>query len=55
VIPLSTAVVGDAPREPLAVAFYGAVLTATAVSFTLLHRCAACLALPTASSRKSIG
>jgi len=25
------------------VAFYGAVLTATAVSFTLLHRCAACL------------
>jgi uncharacterized membrane protein len=42
-IPLSTAVVGDAPREPLAVAFYGAVLTATAVSFTLLHRCAACL------------
>jgi TMEM175 potassium channel family protein len=42
-IPLSTAVVGDAPREPLAVAFYGAVLTANGVSFTLLHRCAACL------------
>jgi len=40
-IPLSTAVVGDAPLEPLAVAFYGAVLTANAVSFTLLHRCAA--------------
>jgi len=42
-IPLATAVVGDAPREPLAVAFYGAVLTANAVSFTLLHRYAACL------------
>jgi uncharacterized membrane protein len=42
-IPLSTAALGDAPREPLAVAFYGAVLTANAVSFTLLHRCAACL------------
>ena len=40
-VPLWTAVVGDAPREPLAVAFYGAVLTATAVSFTFLHRCAA--------------
>jgi hypothetical protein len=33
-IPLSTAVLGDAPREPLAVAFYGAVLTANAASFT---------------------
>jgi uncharacterized membrane protein len=42
-IPLSTAALGDAPRQPLAVAFYGAVLTATAVSFTMLHRCAACL------------
>ncbi|HXI99817.1 MAG TPA: TMEM175 family protein [Micropepsaceae bacterium] len=42
-IPLSTAALGDAPREPLAVAFYGAVLTANSVSFTLLHRCAACL------------
>jgi uncharacterized membrane protein len=42
-IPLSTAVLGDAPREPLAVAFYGAVLTANAASFTFLHRCAACL------------
>jgi uncharacterized membrane protein len=42
-IPLSTAVLGDAPREPLAVAFYGAVLTANAVGFTFLHRCAACL------------
>jgi uncharacterized membrane protein len=40
-IPLSTAVLGDAPRQPLAVAFYGAVLTANAASFTLLHRCAA--------------
>ena len=40
-IPLSTALIGDAPREPLAVAFYGAVLTANAMSFTLLHRCAA--------------
>jgi uncharacterized membrane protein len=43
-IPLSTAALGDAPREPLAVAFYGAVLTATSISFTFLHRCAACLA-----------
>ena len=42
-IPLSTAALGDAPREPLAVAFYGAVLTANSVSFTLLHRCAACV------------
>ena len=40
-IPLSTAVIGDAPREPLAVAFYGAVLAANSVSFTFLHRCAA--------------
>ena len=40
-VPLSTAALGDAPREPLAVAFYGAVLTANALSFTLLHRCAA--------------
>jgi uncharacterized membrane protein len=42
-IPLSTAALGDTPLEPLAVAFYGAVLTANSVSFTLLHRCAACL------------
>jgi uncharacterized membrane protein len=35
-IPLSTAALGAAPRQPL-------VLTATAVSFTMLHRCAACL------------
>ena len=42
-IPLSTAALGDAPLEPLAVAFYGSVLTANAVSFTMLHRCAACL------------
>ena len=42
-IPLSTAALGDAPRAPLAVAFYGAVLSANAISFTLLHRCAACL------------
>ena len=42
-IPLSTAALGDAPREPLAVAFYGAVLTANSISFTLLHRCAACV------------
>ncbi|MGZ7094561.1 MAG: TMEM175 family protein, partial [Candidatus Angelobacter sp.] len=40
-IPLSTAVLGNAPLEPTAAAFYGAVLTATAVSFSLLHRCAA--------------
>ncbi len=39
-IPLSTAVLGNAPLEPAAVAFYGGVLAATAVSFTLLHRCA---------------
>jgi uncharacterized membrane protein len=39
-VPLSTAVLGNAPLEPAAAAFYGAVLTATAVSFTLLHRCA---------------
>jgi uncharacterized membrane protein len=39
-IPLSTAVLGNAPLEPAAAAFYGAVLTATAISFTLLHRCA---------------
>jgi uncharacterized membrane protein len=37
-IPLSTAVLGNAPLEPAAVAFYGGVLTANAVSFTLLHR-----------------
>src|SRR5215475_19288 len=43
-IPLSTAALGDAPGQPLAVAFYGAVLTANSISFTLLHRCAACLA-----------
>jgi len=42
-IPLSTAALGDAPRQPLAVAFYGAVLTANSVSFTMLHRCTACL------------
>jgi uncharacterized membrane protein len=39
-VPLSTAVLGNAPLEPSAAAFYGALLTATAVSFTLLHRCA---------------
>ena len=43
-IPLSTAALGEAPIEPLAVAFYGAVLTANSISFTMLHRCAACLA-----------
>jgi uncharacterized membrane protein len=37
-VPLSTAVLGNAPFEPVAAAFYGAVLTANAVSFTLLHR-----------------
>ncbi len=42
-IPLSTAALGDAPLRPLAVAFYGAVLTVTAISFTMLHRTAACL------------
>lgn len=39
-IPLSTAVLGNGPLEPTASAFYGAVLTATAVSFSFLHRCA---------------
>lgn len=39
-IPLSTAVLGNAPLEPTAAAFYGAVLSGTAVSFSLLHRCA---------------
>jgi uncharacterized membrane protein len=39
-IPLSTGVLGNAPGQPAAVAFYGLVLTATALSFTLLHRCA---------------
>jgi TMEM175 potassium channel family protein len=43
-IPLSTDALGEAPMEPLAVAFYGAVLTANSASFTFLHRCAACLA-----------
>lgn len=42
-IPLSTAALGEAPFAPLAVAFYGAVLAANAVSFTFLHRTAACL------------
>lgn len=42
-IPLSTAVLGDTPLSPLAVAFYGAVLAANSVGFTFLHRCAACL------------
>jgi uncharacterized membrane protein len=42
-IPLSTAALGDAPGQPLAVAFYGAVLAANSISFTMLHRCAACL------------
>jgi uncharacterized membrane protein len=36
-IPLATAAMGDHYREPLAVAFYGAVLCANAVAFTLLH------------------
>ena len=42
-IPLSTAALGEAPLKPLAVAFYGSVLTANAASFTFLHRSAACL------------
>jgi uncharacterized membrane protein len=37
-VPLSTAVLGNAPLEPVAAAFYGAVLTVNAASFTLLHR-----------------
>jgi uncharacterized membrane protein len=39
-IPLATAVFGAYPELPLAVAFYGAILTANSVSFTQLHRCA---------------
>jgi uncharacterized membrane protein len=39
-VPLSTAVLGNAPFEPAAAAFYGGVFAAVAVSFTLLHRCA---------------
>ncbi|HEX4157364.1 MAG TPA: TMEM175 family protein [Rhizomicrobium sp.] len=37
-VPLATAVLGNAPVEPAAVAFYGAVMTAA--SFSLLHHCA---------------
>src|SRR5262249_9894680 len=40
----STDVLGDNPTSPLAVAFYGAILAANSVSFTMLHRTAACLA-----------
>jgi uncharacterized membrane protein len=36
-IPLSTAAMGDHPHESRAVAFYGVVLFANAVAFTLLH------------------
>jgi uncharacterized membrane protein len=43
-IPLSTDALGEAPLQPLAVAFYGAVLTLNSASFSMLHRCAACLA-----------
>ena len=43
-IPLATAALGDAPLQPLSVAFYGAVLTMNGAGFTMLHRCAACLA-----------
>jgi uncharacterized membrane protein len=42
-IPLSTAALGEAPLQPLAVAFYGAVLAANSISFTMLHRTCACL------------
>jgi uncharacterized membrane protein len=42
-IPLSTAVFGEAPLQPLATAFYGAILAVSSLSFTLLHRTAACL------------
>ncbi len=43
-IPLSTATMGEHPFAPGAVAFYGVVLTGTAVSYTLLHRYIAALA-----------
>ena len=43
-IPLSTATMGEHPFAPGAVAFYGVVLTGTAISFTLLHRYLAALA-----------
>jgi uncharacterized membrane protein len=42
-IPLATAVLGDNPAAPLAVAFYGLVMFANSVGFTFLHRCAACI------------
>jgi uncharacterized membrane protein len=45
-IPLATAAFGEAPEEPLAVAFYGAVLFSNAVSFTLLRRYAGKLSPP---------
>jgi hypothetical protein len=37
-IPPSTAILGNAPLEPAAAAFYGAIMAMTAISFTLLHR-----------------
>jgi len=43
-IPLSTATMGEHPFAPGAVAFYGVVLTGTAIAFTLLHRYIAALA-----------
>lgn len=38
-VPVSTAALGAHLFQPLAIVFYGAVLTGTALAFTLLHRC----------------
>jgi uncharacterized membrane protein len=42
-VPVSTAVLGAHLFQPLAIAFYGLVLTGSALAFTLLHRCVAIL------------
>jgi uncharacterized membrane protein len=38
-VPVSTAALGAHLFQPLAIAFYGAVLTGSALAFTLLHHC----------------
>ena len=48
-IPLSTAAFGEAPDEPMAVAFYGLILFCNAVSFTFLRRHAGLLSPPDAA------
>jgi uncharacterized membrane protein len=42
-VPVSTAALGAHLFQPIAAAFYGAVLTGSALAFTLLHRCVAVL------------